>query len=105
MGQDILRGTLLDDRDELSVDEVCRVCSVSSDWVIELVDEGVLDPIGSERSRWRFRAECLGTVRTARRLQHDLDVNLAGVALALDLLQEIHDLRLRLGRYEDPDRN
>jgi chaperone modulatory protein CbpM len=105
MAQDVLRGTLLDDRDELSVDEVCRVCSVSSDWVIELVDEGVLDPIGSEQSRWRFRAECVGTVRTARRLQRDLDVNLAGVALALDLLQEIHDLRLRLGRYEDPGRN
>lgn len=105
MAQDVLRGTLLDDRDELSVDEVCRVCSVSSDWVVELVDEGVLDPIGSERARWRFRAECVGTVRMARRLQRDLDVNLAGVALALDLLQEIHELRLRLGRYEGPDHN
>ena len=34
------------------------------------------------------------------RLQHDLNVNLAGVALALDLMDEIETMRERLRRFE-----
>jgi len=38
----------------------------------------------------------------AFRLQHDLGINLAGVALVLDLLEEIEQLRSRL-RFVDSD--
>jgi chaperone modulatory protein CbpM len=34
------------------------------------------------------------------RLQHDLNINLAGVALALDLMDEIETMRERLRRFE-----
>jgi chaperone modulatory protein CbpM len=37
------------------------------------------------------------------RLQRDLDINLAGVALALDLMKEIETLRDRLCRFEPHD--
>jgi chaperone modulatory protein CbpM len=35
-------------------------------------------------------------VRSALRLQRDLGVNLAGIALALDLMEELEDLRSQL---------
>lgn len=37
-------------------------------------------------------------VRSALRLQHDLGVNLAGIALALNLMEELEDLRAELKR-------
>ena len=98
-----LTGILLDEQAELSLQELCHACSSSTEWVIELVDEGVLEPIGHEQAHWRFAGPSLPKARTALRLQHDLDINLAGVALALDLMEEIDTLRERLCRFETND--
>lgn len=95
-----LTGILLDEQTELTLTELCRACSRPAEWVIELVEEGVLEPAGREQSHWRFHATSLQRARAATRLQQDLGINLAGVALALDLLDEIETLRARLCRYE-----
>lgn len=100
MPQRVLTGIILDERTELTLSELCQACSRSSGWVIELVEEGVLEPLGQEKSQWRFPGTSLQRARTAMRLQQDLQVNLAGVALALDLMQEIDALRERLCRFE-----
>jgi chaperone modulatory protein CbpM len=103
MKQKILTGILLDERAGLTLNELSRACSNSSEWVIELVEEGVLEPIGHEQAHWRFSGISLQRARTAMRLQRDLNINLAGVALALDLMKEIDTLRDRLCRFEPND--
>ncbi len=103
MKQKTLTGILLDERTELSLKELSWACSSSTEWVIELVEEGVLEPVGQEQAKWRFSGTSLLKARTAMRLQHDLEINLAGVALALDLIDEIETLRKRLCRIETPE--
>ncbi len=100
MNQKTVTGIVLDERLELSLNELSRACSGSAEWVIELVEEGVLQPIGHERATWRFSGTSLQRAHAARRLQRDLEINLAGVALALDLIDEIDALRERLCRFE-----
>lgn len=102
MKQKTLTGILLDERAELSLSELSWACSSSTEWIIELVDEGVLDPIGHEQAHWRFSGTSLPKARTATRLQTDLKINLAGVALALDLMEEIDTMRERLRRLDTP---
>ena len=103
MTQDILDGILLDEQTVLSLSDLCRACSSSAEWIIELVDEGVLEPIVYQQTQWRFTGLCLYKARTAKRLQHDLGLNLAGIALVLDLLDEIDRLKVRLHRYDAGD--
>jgi chaperone modulatory protein CbpM len=100
MKQKTLNGILLDDQVELSLNELCSACSSSAEWIIELVEEGALEPIGDEQSSWRFTGTSLQRAHTARRLQRDLGINLAGIALALDLLDEIETMRSRLRQLE-----
>jgi chaperone modulatory protein CbpM len=95
-----LTGILLDERAELSLHDLCHACSTSAEWVVELVDEGVLEPIGHEQAHWRFSGPSLLRARAAMRMQQDLQINLAGVALALDLMEEIEAIRERLRRFE-----
>jgi chaperone modulatory protein CbpM len=102
MKQKILTGILLDERIELTITELSQACASSSEWIVELVDEGVLEPTGQEQAHWRFSGTSLTKARAAMRLQHDLKINLAGVALALDLMHEIETLRERLCRIETP---
>ena len=102
MTQKSLTGVLLDERAELSLVELSRACRSSTEWIIELVDEGVLEPIGPEQVHWRFSGASLVRAHAAVRLHHDLNINLAGIALALDLMDEIETLRERLCRIETP---
>ena len=101
MTQIILNGILLDEQTELSLNDLCCACSSSAEWIIELVEEGALEPIDPnplsyQQTQWRFSVDALQRARTAMRLQHDLGINLAGVALALELLEKINTLETQL---------
>jgi chaperone modulatory protein CbpM len=98
MNERLVTGIVLDEEVEMTLDEFCLACSQSTAWVVELVEEGILEPVEWEAERWRFSGVSLVRAQAARRLQRDLDVNLPGVALALDLLDEISELRERLDR-------
>jgi len=101
MNQKILSGILLDEQTIVSLDDLCDACSSSTEWVMELVEEGALEPVGREPSQWRFTGTNLHRAHTAMRLQRDLGINLAGIALALDLLDELETMRARLRRLEN----
>ena len=89
---------ILEEQTELSLVEVCRACAVRAEFIVELVEEGVITPQGREPHRWRFSGTHLRRATVALRLQRDLGVNLAGAALALELLDELDTLRARLGK-------
>jgi chaperone modulatory protein CbpM len=93
----VITGTLLDDSVSLSLCELCRLCGVNAERIMDMVDEGVVEPWGVAPQEWRFGGRAVVRVQIALRLQRDLRVNLAGAALALDLLDEIETLR-RLSR-------
>lgn len=106
---------ILDEQLELSLAELCRACQVPAERVLEFVEHGVIEPLvpasGREPAQaatragaeWRFQAISIRRVRSAERLSQDLGVNLAGVALALDLLDELEALRARLRRIGEFD--
>jgi len=89
-------GVIIDVDSGLTLSQLCRVCAVHADYVIELVEEGVIQPHGEEITQWYFPGLSIQRTRKARRLQADLGINLAGVAVILELLDEVDSLRLRL---------
>lgn len=99
----IVSGVVLDESVSFSLPELCRCFGISAEAVIEMVDEGLIEPSGAEPPRWRFHGVALRRVQTALRLRQDLRVNLAGAALALDLMEELEDVRQRLRRLEQAD--
>ena len=96
-------GVLLDETVYYSLNEVCQVCGSRTEWVVELVELGILQPKGSSRGQWRFPGNSLHTAMRAQRLQRDLGLNVPGIALALELLDEIEVLRSRLSMLEPQD--
>jgi chaperone modulatory protein CbpM len=94
----LIHGSVLDDDTEMTLVELCQACSVHEDDVRVWVSEGVLHPSAEPGQPMRFRGAALRRARVAVRLTRDLEINTAGVALALDLLDEINELRARLVR-------
>ena len=90
-----LSGDIFEDH-ALTIDELSRLCSVDRTTIVEFVQEGVLSVIEINSTEWRFPGAALRRARTAMRRQRDLEINLPGVALALQLMEELDRLRSAL---------
>ncbi|KQV60182.1 hypothetical protein ASC95_01520 [Pelomonas sp. Root1217] len=80
----------------LSLAELSAACACEMGFIEELVGEGVLAPVGEGPQGWCFTGTALARARIASRLARDLHVNVPGVALALELIDEMAALRMRL---------
>ena len=97
----LLTGEVLEDEVELTLAELCSTCRVPAERIFELVEEGILEPHGHASAVWRFSGVSVQRVRCVQRLESDLGVNVAGAALALELIGQIDELRMRLRRLEE----
>lgn len=100
---DLLSGDLIEEHRELTLRDLSRFSGLPAEELTVLVEEGIIEPLSTGTPYWRFRGTCLRRVRCAVRLNRDLGVNWAGTALALELLEELDQLRQRV-RHMDPSR-
>ncbi len=91
----LVSGEVMDDNQAVSLVELCRCCSLPAEQIVSMINNGIVEPIESRItiSRWQFSGESVLRIQTAIRLKRDLGVNLAGAALALELLDEVKSLR------------
>jgi chaperone modulatory protein CbpM len=88
-----LSGAIFEESAILTIQDLSRICAVDERHIMELVHEGVISVIAIDATEWRFTGAALRRTRLALRLERDLEINLAGVALALVLMEELEHLR------------
>ncbi|WOD14345.1 chaperone modulator CbpM [Paraburkholderia kirstenboschensis] len=93
-----VEGEIVEEDVEFTLVELCRASGASEQQLTLWIAEGAVEPQGTTPCEWRFSGAALRRVRTARRLAQDLEINAPGIALALDLLDEINALRARSRR-------
>ena len=98
--QRTLIGVVLDEDSELSLKDLACACGIHAERLVEMVEEGLLEPRGHAPQSWRFSGTELERARTALRLQRDLGINLAGAAMVVELLEELRRLRRRVYTLE-----
>lgn len=96
---------VIDEETIFTLAELCQSCAVEAEFIEALVEHGILEPKVGRGPHWCFSGSSLRRIRITLHLQRDLGVNLAGAALALDLLERIEALerRLRASRSEPSD--
>ncbi|SFI31815.1 chaperone modulatory protein CbpM [Pseudomonas guineae] len=94
---------------QLNIHEFCQCAELPQTVVLEIVEHGIVEPAGLTPDQWQFDADALAIVKRAFRLQAELQIEWAGIALALQLLDELEHLRVennhlrrRLNRFEQP---
>ncbi len=98
----IVSGHILEEEATLTLAELCWRCQTPAETIIKLINHGVITPQeGTSSHQWRFHRSTLIRADKALRLKRDLGVNYAGAALALELLDELEDLRTQLKRFMD----
>lgn len=80
----------------LTLSDFCQALHVRKEVIIELVDYQVLEPTGNTPEEWHFDSTALRRGRLAASFLYDLEINLPGIALALELLDKIEQLQQRV---------
>ena len=83
-----------------TLEEVCERCDIHVDIIIEMIEYGIVEPVDpieqSTESIWYFNSHALVRLQRAQRLMNGLELNLSGVALSLELMDEIEELQQRI---------
>jgi chaperone modulatory protein CbpM len=95
----------LNDVDLCPLEHLAEVSGLSIEEIEDLIDIEIIKPVDTSAQTRMFQLRYVVTVKTARRLRDDFELDRQGLALALSLLQridelqaEIHATRARLGR-------
>lgn len=86
----------LEERAELSLDELTELSGLPTEVLRDLVDCGVLVPVTSSTSQWRLTSASITAVQTAGRLRSDFELDDGALALVVRLLDRIQQLEAQL---------
>ena len=91
--------TAISDAQPLAASELAHACGAEIDWVMQLVDVGIVEIEGDNDrppQEWRFQSAALQCALEARRLERDFGVGLDAAALIIDLEREVRRLKALL---------
>lgn len=101
----VIHAKWLSEQVSISSVEICQKCRISEELLLEMLEHGLLDSEAFDLKSVTFDYQTLEKIELVKRLMQDLGINLAGVALVLDLLEALdkaHDelriLRRHVGR-------
>jgi len=75
-----------------TLEQFCHSVPMQQDQIIEIVHLGIVEPQGKVPNQWRFDVDMLASAKRAWRLHRQLELDWPGVAVALQLLQQVENL-------------
>lgn len=96
----LLTGVVITNHTCLTLEEFAHAINTNQQVVIEMVEYQLLQPQGKTPEEWRFDSICLKRGRTAVSFYRDLEVNMPGIALALELIDKLETLQHQLDFFE-----
>lgn len=91
----ILSGLVIGDK-EISFIQVCKLYHISENWLEDLLKHGLIDNTDENPKNLTFDEKLLTQIQKAHRFHEDLDVNIPGVMVILDLLEELENTKEEL---------
>ncbi len=86
-------GVIIEKSECLTLDEFCLAIRIERQIILQMVDHQLIYPIGINPEEWRFDSISLRRGRIAASFYRDLEINFSGIALALELLDRIEELK------------
>ncbi len=103
LNDEVLDAQVIDAQTRFSLADFAHACGQSHDWVVALVEHSIVSvetvTTDSQPEQWHFLGNDLLRARRAFRLQRDFEASLSAVALMLELLDEVQDLRRQVALY------
>lgn len=100
MNTRVISGVLIEDGDMLTLEEFSYAIRVEKAFILEMIEHELLVPQGNTPQEWRFDSLSLHRGRVATSFYQDLGINMSGIALALDLIDKVDELKRKIALLE-----
>lgn len=92
----VIAGVIIEKSASLTLEELCHAIHVQPEIILQLVEYQLIRPEGETAADWRFDSLSLKRSKIAASFYHDLAINMEGIALALELLDQIEHLQQQI---------
>ena len=92
----IIAGVLTNEHTTIPIEDVCQACNISEEKLLEMLEHGLCTHHIVRVNTIYFDEKALRRIQAASRIQRDLDINVPGVVLVLELLDQLEQLRNEL---------
>lgn len=89
----IISGVIIEKTESLTLEEFTQAINTEQDFIFKMVEYQLVIPEGNSPEAWRFDSTSLKRGRIALSFYKDLEINMSGIALALELLDKIEKLQ------------
>ena len=93
---------IVDEQRSFDLQHFAQACGQSPEWVLQLLEYDILDTRPEERIH-QFFGDDISRARRAYRLQRDFDASFSAVAMMLDLIDEVQQLRQQVKHMDIKD--
>ncbi|MFK7815202.1 MAG: chaperone modulator CbpM [Gammaproteobacteria bacterium] len=83
---------MLNDNVFYTISAVCDSYKLNQETINEMVAWGIAEPSGNNPGKWLFTHDDFERIGRASRINNELKINMPGVALALQLIEDIKNL-------------
>ena len=92
----IATATIVDDSTTFTISEICSRCNVSHDLLVQMMEHGLFEFNNPLHDDFKIDLKTLQRIESAFHLHRDLEINMPGIALVLELRDELETLRNEL---------
>lgn len=89
----LIKGVIVEKSQSLTLEEFCHATHAPKQIIIQMIEYQLIQPEGDTPEQWRFDSLSLRHGRIAASFYRDLEINMPGIALALELLEKIEHLQ------------
>lgn len=80
--------------------QLVEVTGITPDVMAQLAELGWLDPVKTKAENYLFTIRDVYRIQKLMRLNHDLDVNITGASIIVDLMARIEELELEVEKLQ-----
>ena len=81
----------------LTLEQLCAAAALDREWLVRHVEEGLIPASGTLVAEWRFSTVHVTRARRMHEIERTYEAAPELAALVADLLEEMDELRARLG--------
>jgi len=83
---------IVDEHQSFDLQNFALICGQNPEWILQLLEYEIL-PVRAQHSNHVFKAEDITRARRAYRLQRDFEASFSALAMMMELIDELQQLR------------
>ncbi len=96
MNNKLIAGEIIDEKITFTISQICQQCDIPKELLLQMMEHGLFEFYQQDQDEYRIDINGLKQIEIAFHLHKDLEINIPGIAVIIELRDELEQLRTEL---------